>query len=138
MNNAFILDACAVIAFLSKEEGSDKLRDLLSRARQKEIRIFMHNLNLLEVYYGLYRTYGEVPANTRINLMKHLPLVFVSEISGPMFNEAGRLKARYKMSLADAVLVAEASILGAAVVTSDHHELDAIDKKENIDFYWFR
>jgi predicted nucleic acid-binding protein len=138
MNSAFILDACAVIAFLSKEEGSDNLRELFLRARLKEIRVFMHNLNSLEVYYGLYRTYGEGAANAKLNLLKHLPIVFVSEISGPMFKEAGRLKASYKMSLADAIMVAEASILGAAVVTSDHHELDAIDQREDIDFYWFR
>jgi predicted nucleic acid-binding protein len=65
-------------------------------------------------------------------------VTFLSEIGGDSFIEAGRLKASYKMSLADAILVAEAFILDATVVTSDHHELDAIDKKEDIEFYWVR
>ena len=138
MRNSYILDACAVIAFLLKEAGGAEVRELFRRAERGEVQIFMHNLNLLEVYYGLRRAYGEAPSTTHLDYIKHLPITFLSKIDGKSFIEAGRLKASYKVSLADAVLLSEAYILSAVIVTSDHHELDAVEKSENIQFFWIR
>ncbi|MDR0654462.1 MAG: type II toxin-antitoxin system VapC family toxin [Synergistaceae bacterium] len=138
MKDSYILDACAIIAFLLKEPGAEKVRDLFQCAGRGEVSLFMHNINVFEVYYGVHRAEGEEVATDTLNDIKSLPIAFLSEFSDDALIEAGRLKASYKMSLADAVLVAEASIVRATVVTSDHHELDTIDQKENIDFYWFR
>jgi predicted nucleic acid-binding protein len=98
----------------------------------------MHNLNLLEVYYGIRRANGEAFAAIRLKQIQRLPVTFLPEIEGVSFIEAGRLKSCYKMSLADAVLLAEASVRGARVVTSDHHELDAVEPAERIRFFWIR
>ena len=138
MSDFYILDACAIIAFLLKEPGSDEMRGLFRSAERSEIKIFMHNLNLLEIYYGLRRTFGEVFSSVRLEYMKHLPITFLPEIGGDSFIEAGRLKASYKISLADAILLSEASVLRAVVVTADHHELDAVEKAEPIKFFWIR
>ena len=138
MIDSYVLDACAIIAFLLKEPGGDKVRGLLRRAEREEVRFFMHNLNLLEVYYGLRRANGEAFATVRLSQIRHLPVTFVPEIDGEGFIEAGRLKSAYKFSLADAVLLAEASIRGAFVVTSDHHELDVVEAAEQIRFFWIR
>jgi len=35
-------------------------------------------------------------------------------------------------------LVAQASVLGGTLLTSDHHELEAVDDNEDIGFLWFR
>jgi predicted nucleic acid-binding protein len=59
-------------------------------------------------------------------------------LSDAVFAVAGRLKASYRISLADAVALAEASVSGGALLTSDHHEFDAIEQKENIRFLWIR
>jgi len=48
------------------------------------------------------------------------------------------LKATYKISLADSIATACASIYYAELVTADHHELDEIASKENIKFLWIR
>jgi PIN domain nuclease of toxin-antitoxin system len=53
VSKTYIIDACAVIAFLSKEPGAMEVHSLLRRAEIGEAQVFMHNLNLLEVYYGL-------------------------------------------------------------------------------------
>jgi hypothetical protein len=42
------------------------------------------------------------------------------------------------MSLADSMAVAQAVVDDAIVVTSDHHELDAVDRDGNIKFLWIR
>ena len=52
--------------------------------------------------------------------------------------EAGRLKATYKISLADSVALAEAFVSGGTLLTADHHELDVIEKHEKIQFQWIR
>ena len=55
-----------------------------------------------------------------------------------IFTEAGRLKASYKISLADSVALAQTIVSGGALLTADHHEFDAIEKHENIRFEWIR
>jgi PIN domain nuclease of toxin-antitoxin system len=48
----YILDACALLAFLNKEDGWDKVTDLLTEAIDTgEVEIYMSIVNLLEIYY---------------------------------------------------------------------------------------
>jgi predicted nucleic acid-binding protein len=55
MNNVFVLDACSLIALLSNEDGADVEKDLLQKATDGEIKIVMHKVNFLEVYYYITR-----------------------------------------------------------------------------------
>ncbi len=43
-----------------------------------------------------------------------------------LWQEAGRLKAKGKVSLADCFALALTNRVGGTLLTSDHHELDAI------------
>lgn len=99
--------------------------------------VFMHEINLLEVYYGLYREKGKEYADTKVSEVS----AFFTTISGlthAAFTEAGRLKSSYKISLADSIALAQASIIGAALITADHHEFDPIAPVEKIEFLWVR
>ena len=71
-------------------------------------------------------------------LILGIPVVIIDTISDEVFFEAGRLKSQFRVSLADAIALAEAKTRGAMLVTADHHEFDVIDKKENIKFHWIR
>ena len=62
----------------------------------------------------------------------------ITEIENPLLLEAGRLKASYKMSLADAFAVAQTIISDGTLITSDHHELELIEKAEGLNILWFR
>ena len=44
----------------------------------------------------------------------------------------------YNISLADSIALAQTVISDGVLITSDHHELDIIEKKENINFVWIR
>ena len=46
----YILDACALIAYLFDEDGAELFESLLVQARNNEIELVMHNANLGEVY----------------------------------------------------------------------------------------
>ena len=138
MKKAYILDACALVAYLSEEAGADIVQNILSMAEQGECRVFIHALNLLEVYYGVRKEYGEIAAREMLEGVKEENIVVCFDMSEDMVVEAGRLKSQYKMSLADSVGLAQTVLLNASFVTSDHHELDAVDTAESINFTWFR
>lgn len=131
----YILDACALIAALTDEPGVEVIEPLFLRA---DAEIVMNRLNLLEVYYNIYRHAGAKAADEVLDEVGRSPIRVISEISGAVFKEAGRLKASYRVSLADAVALAEAKVSGGSLVTSDHHEFDPVQKAEDISFVWIR
>ena len=138
MKNSYVLDACALIAYLSDESGADIVAGLLDEAVADTIGIVMNKFNLLEVYYNYYRVYGETAANEIILEIKQSPIAVIADISDAVFMEAGKLKAAYRISIADSIALAEAIVADGYLVTSDHHELDAIDSKGVAKILWIR
>ena len=138
MKAIYVLDACAVLAVLGQEPGADKVVEIYKKAFSGEISLLINKLNLLEVYYALYRVYGKKQAGRFLEEFKHSPITINSEITDEVFEEAGRLKASYKISLADSIALAEASVSDAVLLTADHHEFDVIEKMERISLFWIR
>lgn len=138
MNDIYILDACALIALLSKETGYENVEKIIERSNNKEAKIIMHTVNLLEVYYHVYKLYDEVSALNFLNEIKESPIQLHAEVTNEIIINAGKLKKKYKLSLADAIGLAETMIFNGSFVTADHHELDMIEKNENIIFTWVR
>jgi len=138
MNNIFVFDACSLIALLTNENGADVVKDLLQKATNGEIKIIMHKVNFLEVYYYIYRKYNEQTALKLLKDIKLAPIKINTEITDDIFIKAGRLKSLYKMSLADSIGLAETIINNGYFVTADHHELEAVQEKENISMIWIR
>jgi predicted nucleic acid-binding protein len=92
----------------------------------------------MEVYYDLFRNFGKDKANAVLAEIKKRPIQIIAEISDELFEIAGRLKATYKISFADSFALAQAIISDGSLLTSDHHEFDAIEGKESIVFAWLR
>ena len=53
-----ILDASALVAYLWKQSGYEKVQDLLTKAADDEKRLLMTTVNFGEVYYLLLRDHG--------------------------------------------------------------------------------
>ena len=138
MNTLYIMDACALIAFLLDEQGAETVTTILKSASEGKTEIRMNSINLLEIYYDLYRNVGKVKADRTLLMIKKLPIMIQSNLSDESFNEAGRLKASYRISLADAIALAETSVTEGELLTADHHEFDVIEKQEKIKFHWIR
>jgi len=134
----YVLDACALIALLRNEAGADKVAEAMDEASNGEAKIAMNKINLLEVYYDAYRMYGKEQADRMLTEFKKTPCAINAEISDKLFELAGRMKATYRISLADAIALAEATISHGVLLTADHHEMDVIEKKEKIAFLWIR
>jgi len=137
-HNSYVIDACALVAFLRDEPGSDKMSDILREGGLDVSSLCMNKLNLLEVYYGSLREYGAEKTAELFKIIADSPIRIIPEISDAVFQEAGRLKAAYRISLADSIALAEASVNDATLVTCDHHEFDAVEKSEPIKFSWIR
>jgi len=137
MSKIFVLDACALIALVKNEKGANIVADVYKKADSGSVQLYMNRINLLEVYYGFYRDRGKEYA---LNIVKQVETssVSIAEFDREVFLEAGRLKATYKFSLADSVVVAQTIVFKGSILTSDHHEFDAIDGKENLIFDWIR
>ena len=134
----YVLDACALLALLRNEPGAEKVAAAMNSANNGDAEIIMNKLNILEVFYDLYRTLGKDKADEIISEIKKRPITINAEISDEIFYEAGRLKASYKISLADSFALAQAIVSSAELLTSDHHEFDSIEGKESVRFCWIR
>ena len=138
MKEVFVCDACALIAFLDDEQGADITEKILRKAEIGKCKIYINKLNLLEIYYGVFRKFGQVKAEEVLGKITVLPMKIIEKISDKVFKETGRIKAIYKVSLADSIALAEAKTKKAKLLTADHHEFDAIEAHEDINFYWIR
>ena len=136
--NLYVLDACALLAVLAKETGSDKIRDLFQKTVDNQAVLMMNKLNFLEVYYKIYRTYGKIAADNLFNTMEQMPITIKNTLTNEVFKEAGRLKTKYKLSIADSVAVAGSVINSGFLVTADHHEIGPIETAEKVNITWFR
>jgi PIN domain nuclease of toxin-antitoxin system len=138
MSNAYVLDACALLAFINNEPGADRVEAILRDALNGNAEVFMNKINVFEVYYGIYRSQGKEKADEIYRLIQIQPINIIDALDDAVFTEAARLKTKFRMSLADSIALGEAVYQNAVVVSSDHHEFDIVSSQENIVFDWIR
>ena len=135
VTNNYVIDACALIAYLRGEEGGDKLRELL---KQPAVRFFMHAVNLGEVYYDSLRYVGLSKAKEMLDEVLQLPLTVVWELDKPFLERVGYYKTTYRVSYVDCFVLALAEQENATVISTDHHEFDVLEEAKVLSFYWLR
>ncbi|MCL2604264.1 MAG: PIN domain-containing protein [Defluviitaleaceae bacterium] len=131
------MDACALLAAARNEKGADIVVDIYNKTSKGTANLFLNKINLLEVYYDFYRYKGKDYADNFVNTIKRSE-VQICEFDEIIFTHAGRLKATYKISLADSIALAQAIVLKGSLLTCDHHEFDVIEGKEPLKFHWIR
>ncbi|MCL2601528.1 MAG: hypothetical protein FWD91_01810 [Treponema sp.] len=77
MNNTFVFDVCSLIALLANENGANVVKDLLQKAANEEIKIIMHKVNVLEVYYYIYKKYDEQIALEIVQKSEPIKIVWI-------------------------------------------------------------
>jgi predicted nucleic acid-binding protein len=136
--NAFVVDACALIAYLFDEEGSDLFESILIQARNNEINVVMHIVNLGEVYYDILKRNDVNTAHETYQKIKQLPIRFEDHISDQMVYKVGEIKTSYRISYADSFAVAQAILLNAELVTTDHKEFEPLEQDGVVKMKWLR
>ena len=132
MNTIFILDACALIALLAGEPGAEKVRDIIQDAIDGKITLKINQINLLEVYYYVINVYDQNEADKALMKIKEFPIEIIVGLNGNVFNEAGRIKSKYKIPLGDSIAVAECIVEKGTLVTSDHSDFEKVKDTEKI------
>ena len=134
----YVLDACALLALIYKEPGDELVKSILTQAKMSDVVVYMNKLNLYEVYYDVVRSEGLQKAESVYSMVLKSPIEIIDGISDIVLRQSAQFKARYKMSLADSIALGQAFVLGASIITSDHHEFDIPEKNEDIIFTWIR
>ncbi len=110
----FLLDTSAVLTLMDGEEGADLVEDIL---RTKDI--LLPALVLLETYYKSIQYRGMETAELRYATLKSVRAKHVSDLTEPVLLKGGEFKARYQISLADAIIAAYAFVHQATLVHKD-------------------
>ena len=100
-----ILDTSALLAYIEDEDGADYAEDLLIKAEHNEITVYIAFVSLTEVMYITLQEKDEDTARARIDLIKSLHCI-IEESNENMNLAAARLKAKNRISLADAYIAA--------------------------------
>ena len=101
----FILDTSALLAYIEDEDGAEYAEDLLIKAERNEISIYIAFVSLTEVMYITLQDKDEGTAQARVDLIKSLACT-IEESSESLNFSAARLKAKNRISLADAYIAA--------------------------------
>jgi len=134
----YVLDACALVAFFNDETGAELVEKLLIEASKGRCIIAMNKYNLLEVYYGYLKANGKEFAENILSIVENSYIHIYDVLTDALLRQAGSFKASYKISLADAMALAQASVEQYVLVTTDHHELDVVDRNNELEFLWVR
>jgi predicted nucleic acid-binding protein len=131
----FVLDACALIAYLNQETGADEVDNILSQTNCTRL---ISIINVYEVCYDAARVSGFEEGVKLYQEIQTLPMIIVREIEEEAMKHAMHFKINYQVSVADSIALGLAKSKGATLVTADHHELDPIDQAKELKFYWIR
>ena len=113
-----VLDASALLAYLEKEPGYEKVKETLSKAAEHQRNILMSTVNWGEVYYILIRDYGIERADEIIKLIDTFPIDIIPADKS-LAKEAALFKAEKKLPYADSFAAALAKIRKAELLTAD-------------------
>jgi len=113
-----VLDTHALMAFLEKEAGYEKVQQCFVAAVAKDKYLLMTSVNFGEVYYIVLRECGQEKADEIERIIGTLPVEIV-DVDMQLAREAARFKAMYKISYADCFAAALANLHKGEIITGD-------------------
>ena len=78
---SYVLDACAMVALINKEEGAEIVDNFFQQAAKGEIKLYISIINLLEVYYGFIGDIGVIKTQEIMTVIDETPLTVINIIS---------------------------------------------------------
>ncbi len=118
MTSRYVLDTSAILAFTGQEEGAEQVERLLDEANSHKTLLEACSISLMELYYIAFGRQGQDEALRLVGLVKSWPLALVYPDEKTLL-QAGKLKASYRLSVADALIAAVAKRRQATLVHKD-------------------
>lgn len=114
----YILDTSALLTYIEDEEGSKYIEDLLIRGEKGDVVIYVAFISLMEVFYITAKEREELEALKRVKLIQSLA-VRVEESNENLNVRAGILKAKNRISVADAYIAALSQTYNGILIHKD-------------------
>jgi len=127
-----LFDSYAILKFYQDEDGADKVEKFLISSRQGDLKAFMSEINLGEVYYMTIRRLGLASAKEYLEQFSELSTQVVPP-SSDIILSASEIKAEYAISYADCFAVATALKVEASIITGDP-EFKKVERLVKIDW----
>lgn len=133
--NSFVFDSYALIGYLEGESFSDQVQHVLTQAKNRNFRLYIHAIHIGEVYYITLREQGRSLADLAYSRIKALPITTIDRIDEELLLTAAGLKAKHPISYADSFAAALAMIKNCPLLTGDS-EFKSLEKHEIISIEW--
>ena len=118
-NKAFVLDSWPLMKWLKgREPTASRVDQWIEAARDGHLDLVLSTINLGEVYHTCWSLWGEQEADRIHSRLALLPIL-VLHPSEKDATVAVRLKARFRISYADAFTAGLSREIGAAVLSGD-------------------
>jgi len=134
MPAAQVLDSHALLALLRDEPSAEAVAQILERAGQRDQPVHMTEVNYAEVQYIVRRKDGDAAWANIAGELRAAPIEF-HPADRRLADTAADLKARFRLSLADAFAAALTKERKAELVTGDP-EFKALEKEIRI--HWLK
>ncbi|OCB03832.1 nuclease [Acidithiobacillus ferrivorans] len=116
--SVWILDTSALLTLRDDEPGADRVAELLEQARRGEVACCACFMTAMELLYRVWKDEGESAARLAYEQAQSLPIVWVHE-SPELLVAAAEIKAKHRLSLADAWIAATARLRNGTLVHKD-------------------
>jgi predicted nucleic acid-binding protein len=127
-----VLDAYALMVYLEKEPGHEKVERYFTTAVEKDEPLLMTTLNYGEVFYIILRECGQPRAQEIESIIQTLPIK-LEDVGLDLAREAARFKALKNIAYADCFAAALAKLRRAALLTGDK-EFKALEKDIKVEW----
>ena len=128
----YLFDTSSLIAFFNEERGANFVKTLLEGVEHGTSEGFVSAITLTELFYLYDKTKASTAKEVIETIIRSKLKVLPIEVSTSLL--AGRYKTKV-IPLADALIAANASEVGAKVVTDDPHfsktDVEVINFREN-------
>lgn len=114
----FVLDTSALLALRGDEAGADEVEKILRRAEKGECEVYLSFMTLMELCYRLWQDKGEQSAKEILAETRALPIQEIEE-EKDLLIKASRVKATFRLSVADSWIIATAWQKKAKLVHKD-------------------
>ena len=115
---SILFDSHAVLKWVQKEKGYQKVRSLLTACRDQSLKGYINQINLGEVYYLVIRRIGLFEAKIFLENFQRLSVEMVLPDSDLIW-KAAEIKAAHPVSYADCFAAATAIRFQAPILTGD-------------------
>ena len=128
----FVIDACAMLAYLNNEDGSTVIEEVLQKGQRQEAKVFLTAMDLAEIYHVILKEEGREKAIKVMVLIRNLPLERVG-LDESLLMMAGEIRLQHPLTLGDALVAAVAKSMKAKIITGDR---DFKKLEKELDIIW--